>query len=171
MSSDTPLTMKTSYLFGLDPEVKEGVIAAIKERNQLRIDLATARLELETERLRLAACGVAALGYFNGCVDDYKSASLEDVLRLRQQLAERDALIERMRDALIECLDDSHQVLSEYEQLYSATYRPQRLEAQKAIVSEAQAVLALTPPQALAEHDVEVRRKVLEEAAQDKGST
>lgn len=39
--------------------------------------------ELETERMRLAACGTAALGYFDGCADAYKSASLSDVLRLR----------------------------------------------------------------------------------------
>jgi hypothetical protein len=44
--------------------------------------------ELDRERHRLAACGVAAFGYFDGCHDDYKSASLDDVLRLR---AERDA--------------------------------------------------------------------------------
>lgn len=94
-----------------------------------------------------------------------------ELAEARQQLVERDALVERMRESLIECLDDSNQVLAEYEQLYSATYRPQRLEAQKAVVSEAQAALSLTPSAALAEHDVEVRRKVLEEAAQDKGST
>lgn len=94
-------------------------------------------------------------------------AKLEtELAEARQQLVERDALIERMRESLIECLDDSHQVLAEYEQLYSATYRPQRLEAQKAIVSEAQAVLALTPPQALAAHDAEVRRKALEEVVE-----
>jgi hypothetical protein len=39
--------------------------------------------ELERERMRLAGCGVAALGYFEGCRDDYKSASLDDVLRLK----------------------------------------------------------------------------------------
>jgi hypothetical protein len=43
------------------------------------------RKELERERLRLAACGVAALGYFEGCADEYKSASLDDVLRLRKE--------------------------------------------------------------------------------------
>lgn len=43
----------------------------------------TLRAELETERMRLAGCGVAALGYFDGCADAYKSASLSDVLRLR----------------------------------------------------------------------------------------
>lgn len=52
--------------------------------------------ELERERLRLAACGSAALGYFDGCKDEYKSASLDDVLRLREQLA---ALHQRIDDA------------------------------------------------------------------------
>lgn len=42
--------------------------------------------ELERERLRLAACGVAALGYFDGCAPEYESASLRDVLRLRAQI-------------------------------------------------------------------------------------
>lgn len=42
--------------------------------------------QLETERLRLAACGTAALGYFDGCSDIYNSASLQDVLRLRKEL-------------------------------------------------------------------------------------
>lgn len=43
------------------------------------------REELETERMRLAGCGVAALGYFDGCADAYKSASLSDVLSLREK--------------------------------------------------------------------------------------
>lgn len=38
--------------------------------------------ELERERMRLAACGVAALGYFDGCKPEYESASLGDVIRL-----------------------------------------------------------------------------------------
>lgn len=38
--------------------------------------------ELERERMRLAACGVAALGYFDGCKPEYQSGSLHDVLRL-----------------------------------------------------------------------------------------
>ena len=45
-----------------------------------------AEAEREIERMRLAACGVAALGYFNGCEDVYKSASLEDVLKLRAEV-------------------------------------------------------------------------------------
>ena len=42
--------------------------------------------ELERERMRLAACGVAALGYFNGCAKEYTSASLDDVLSLRAKI-------------------------------------------------------------------------------------
>ena len=59
-------------------------------------EISALRQQLETERMRLAACGTAALGYFDGCKDEYKSASLDDVLRLRQQLAE----CERERDEL-----------------------------------------------------------------------
>lgn len=52
---------------------------------ELKLDAAVR--ELEVERQRLAACGVAALGYFDGCADEYRSASLDDVLRLRARLA------------------------------------------------------------------------------------
>jgi hypothetical protein len=55
----------------------------LKERDFLTARIAKLEDELETERLRLAACGTAALGYFNGCKDEYKSASLDDVLKLR----------------------------------------------------------------------------------------
>jgi len=53
------------------------------------------RAELETERQRLTACGVAVLGYFDGCADAYRSASLEDVLKLR---AECDAALARIAE-------------------------------------------------------------------------
>lgn len=53
------------------------------------------RAELETERMRLAGCGVAALGYFDGCADAYKSASLSDVLRLR---ADCDAALAKLAE-------------------------------------------------------------------------
>ena len=39
--------------------------------------------DLERERMRLAACSTAALGYFDTCHDDYRSAALDDVLALR----------------------------------------------------------------------------------------
>jgi hypothetical protein len=42
--------------------------------------------------MRLAACSTAALGYFTDCHPDYLSASLQDVLSLRDQLtAEKQA--------------------------------------------------------------------------------
>ena len=53
------------------------------------------RNECETERMRLAVCGVAAFGYFDGCKDEYWSASLNDVLQLRSE-------IERLRRELEE---------------------------------------------------------------------
>jgi len=71
--------------------------------------------QLETERIRLAACGAAALGYFDGCKDEYKSASLDDILRLRNNLAERDAelvdceeQIVMLRDALKHVIGMNH---------------------------------------------------------------
>jgi len=62
----------------------------------------TAQLEakLETERQRLAACGVAALGYFEGCSPQYKSGSLEDVLRLRDSNKQLQADNKRLVEAL-----------------------------------------------------------------------
>ena len=60
--------------------------------------------ELETERLRLAACGVAALGYFEGCKDEYKSASLEDVLQLNKKVAALTAERDALREATKECV-------------------------------------------------------------------
>ena len=55
--------------------------------------------ELETERMRLAACGTAALGYYDWCADEYRSASLDDVLRLRVEA-------ERLRTLLSEAAED-----------------------------------------------------------------
>ena len=53
-----------------------------KENAALKEQVAQLTSELETERMRLAACGVAALGYFNGCKDEYRSASLDDTVSL-----------------------------------------------------------------------------------------
>lgn len=53
------------------------------ERDAALARVAELEAELKTECMRLAACGTAALGYFDGCADAYKSASLSDVLRLR----------------------------------------------------------------------------------------
>lgn len=65
------------------------------ERDAAQARVAGLEAELETERMRLAACGTAALGYFDGCADAYKSASLSDVLRLR---ADCDAALARVAE-------------------------------------------------------------------------
>lgn len=66
--------------------------------------------ELDRERIRLAACGSAALGYFEGCKDVYRSASLDDVLCLREQLAD---LRQRIADApvVVEVIHDDGSVV------------------------------------------------------------
>ena len=56
---------------------------------ELRGEVERLKDALEIESHRLAACGVAALGYFDGCAEEYHSASLHDVLALRAQLAPR----------------------------------------------------------------------------------
>lgn len=62
--------------------------------------LETTEKELEKERLRLAACSVAALGYFEGCAQEYRSAALDDVLKLRAKIVEmeKQALVCRVED-------------------------------------------------------------------------
>lgn len=85
---------------------RELFVGHLKQCKRVAAQLATAfedgkfvagalRAELETERMRLAGCGVAALGYFDGCADAYKSASLSDVLRLR---ADCDAALARVAE-------------------------------------------------------------------------
>lgn len=61
-----------------------------------------AQKELERERMRLAAVGVAALegATWNGCHEDYGSASLNDVLKLVKHAAALAAQVEKMKDAL-----------------------------------------------------------------------
>lgn len=66
-----------------------------QQRNALAREVLALREELERERMRLAACGVAAMGNsLDGMLPEYGSASLDDVLALR----ERVAAMERERD-------------------------------------------------------------------------
>jgi hypothetical protein len=58
--------------------------ALLQDPEHLLKVLERLRNELQTERLRLAACGVAAIGYFDGCSAIYNSASLDDVIKLRR---------------------------------------------------------------------------------------
>lgn len=79
--------------------------------------------ELEVEHMRLAGCGVAALGYFEGCADEYKSASLSFILKLRGEtetlrakLARVEAevaAVRRLRDAA--SADRDHTVAAAFE--------------------------------------------------------
>lgn len=69
------------------------------------MDVGKLKQELETERHRLAACGVAALGYFEGCCDEYKSASLSDVLKIRAELKrfrEREGKLDELFSFMLE---------------------------------------------------------------------
>jgi len=77
-------------------EMTEGDYVLYSDHEQ---QLKEANDELEVERMRLAGCSVAALGYFDGCDDKYKSASLDDVLSLYEQLKERDALLDEVLKA------------------------------------------------------------------------
>ena len=70
------------------PPAAEQLIACLEGEIAKR-DARIADLEhaLEVESMRLAACGTAALGYFDGCAGEYKSGSLDDVLKLLAELA------------------------------------------------------------------------------------
>lgn len=168
MSSDTPLTNGTKQRFFSDSDSEEsGWMVPMDFARQLETELAEARQQLETERMRLAACSTAALGYFTDCLPEYRSAALEDVLQLRQQLVEQDALVERMRWHLTDCSMIAEQRGDAY--LFDARDNHGDFYQSQALADVIDNTL--TPSTALAEHDAEVRRKVLEEAAQDKGST
>ena len=72
---------------------KYNYLRAMADCKHLKEKLEAAENELERGRIRLAVCGTAARGYFEGCLDEYESASLDDVLLMRDKLeaAERDA--------------------------------------------------------------------------------
>ena len=78
--------------------------AVSEKERKLEQQLKEANDELEVERMRLAGCSVAALGYFDGCDDEYKSASLDDVLSLYEQLKERDALLDECEPVVVDSI-------------------------------------------------------------------
>lgn len=122
-----------------DPRLGKSPVAATVEGEIERLRLAGAsnslaslaqRLakensELERERVRLAGCGVAALGYVKEPVPEYgDSASLQDVLRLRRrcEVAEKErdehrgtaiALERRVIDVQREC-DEARRLHDEH---------------------------------------------------------
>jgi len=76
--------------------LKDGVATCWNTESYKELEAEAKKLkkELQTERIRLAACGIAALGYFNGCCDNYKSGSLGDVLKLREKCEKLEAVVE-----------------------------------------------------------------------------
>lgn len=51
-------------------------------------------------------------------------------------------LVQKLVGALQDCLDDSHQVLAQMEQMYGMNYRQDRLEAQRKTIADAEAALS-----------------------------
>lgn len=66
-------------------------------------EIAELKEQLETESIRLEACGVAALGWFDGCKDEYRSASLEDTIKLYASHTALRAVAKEMAEALSDC--------------------------------------------------------------------
>lgn len=86
---------------------------AIELARRLESERDEARAALETERMRLAACGVVALAdtpesakEARDMLPEYRSASLRDVERRVDECM-------RLRDALEACLEDSEELLAE----------------------------------------------------------
>jgi DNA repair exonuclease SbcCD ATPase subunit len=79
---------------------RSGCLKLIEERDRLAERVKELEQELERERMRLAACGVAALGYFDGCAEEYKSASLNDVLKLSEREQQLRAAMVTAKEAL-----------------------------------------------------------------------
>ncbi len=87
----------------------------------LQADTADLKDELERERIRLAACGVAALENTKACVNKrinkdnpYYSASYSDVcravdaeIRLREEVAAQAKRIESLEKSLAACLEEA----------------------------------------------------------------
>lgn len=82
------MTMTTDEAMQYVAEHASDTPAFAKDWDALRAlanEVSKLRGELDRERQRLAGCGVAALGYFDGCHPDYDSASLQDTLRLYKE--------------------------------------------------------------------------------------
>jgi hypothetical protein len=81
------LEKELSKLWGKDIEmIQKGVAKYLHSKYSFTTkqeDIGKLKEELEDERIRHAACGTAALGYFTGCHEKYLSASLQDVINLR----------------------------------------------------------------------------------------
>ena len=97
-----------------DSPTREDLIRIVDQVNKYNIEL---KDELERERLRLAACGVAALGYFDGCKEEYKSASLTDVIRLYSDYVKLQKQLEKAESVLEWYADHENWTCNNLEQI------------------------------------------------------
>lgn len=103
-----PLVLRGSLMSAGDDHIAFLHVADLLQSQAERIKELEA--ECEVERLRLTACGVAALGYFDGCKDEYKSASLDDVLRLNKRCTDLRAELGDLPEAQAEMLSEIKQL-------------------------------------------------------------
>jgi len=148
--SNTPRTdaVAKTFLLGVKPSLIDYKMMVNLAR-QLETELAEARQQL----------ALAQVGEFAGQVGQGHLADLVD--ELRQQLVERDARLERMRWHLTDCSMIAEQRGDAY--LFDARDNHGDFYQSQALADVIDNTL--TPSSALAKHDAEVRRKVLEEAA------
>lgn len=81
------------------------VLRLLADCARLRAELDVARADAERERMRLAGCSVAALGYYkrgDAIAPEYGSGSLDDVIALRERAEAAEANAARLRKALRE---------------------------------------------------------------------
>ncbi len=108
MQATPPADLESQIMLSTVPK-NEREWWAHHEIEKLRAHVRELETELETERMRLSACGVAALGYFTDCKDEYRSASLEDVLRLYAKAGELERLLDEVRTwDLNQCIAGMH---------------------------------------------------------------
>ena len=95
------IAQKDAEIARLRNQLEHYVCVSSKKAEQIK----ELEAELETERMRLAGCDVAAIGYFDGCKEEYRSASLDDTLRLYAKHNKQSAALKLAREALFDMQD------------------------------------------------------------------
>lgn len=126
----TPMPRCTTHFHACD--CREALFEKIRNRGEdLERELAAANSELETLRakdMRFSQREPTALRY--------------QLKEAQEQLAASQAREQGLREALKECLDDSRQVLSDYQQMYGPNYKQHRITAQLEVVAKAESALS-----------------------------
>lgn len=100
--------------------------------------------DLENERMRVVACSIAALGWFEGAKPEYHSVALSDVLKLRQKADDLQALCPVDTSLTEAVLDFAAWISTRDETIYvGATQNASRLAE---LVDEWQKLRGLPPP-------------------------